>query len=193
MREDEDRHLVTRMLRGDNRAFRAVIEKYTPLVYSVVEGILRSRRSDIEDVMQEVFVKVYVGLPSFRGKAKLSTWLYQIARNTALNAAARFEPPLQPVEEAYYLEASGASPEDDYQQKRTHEVILQLIDTLDEPYRIVLKLRYMGEFSYEEIAGIMDIPIGTVKTHLFRAKTALKTAIEMADRVDVIIDTGGHS
>jgi len=181
------------MLRGDNRAFRTVIEKYTPLVYSVVEGILRSGRSDIEDVMQEVFVKVYLGLPSFRGKAKFSTWLYQIARNTALNATERFKPQLQPVEEAYYLEASGASPEDDYQQKRTHEHIVHLIDTLDEPHRIVLKLRYMGEFSYEEIARIMDIPMGTVKTHLSRAKMALKTAIEREDRADETAGTGGHS
>jgi len=181
------------MLRGDNRAFRVVIEKYTPLVYSVVEGILSSRRSDIEDVLQEVFVKVYVGLPSFKGEAKFSTWLYQIARNTALNAMERFEPPLQPVEDTHHLEAGGASPEDDYQQKRTHEAILQQIDTLDEPYRIVLKLRYMGELSYEEIAGIMDIPMGTVKTYLFRAKAALKTAIDMADRVDEMTGTGGHS
>ena len=179
LKEERDRELVIRALDGDAGAFRDLIEKHTALVYSVVGGILK-RDADIDDTVQEVFIKVYRNLSSYRGDSRFSTWLYRIARNESINALQRSRDRLVPIEEAERLPAQGGNPEEHFARKRLAHDMRGLLSKLDEQYRVVLELRYMGDKSYSEIAEIMEIPVGTVKTNIHRAKAELKRMIESA-------------
>jgi RNA polymerase sigma-70 factor (ECF subfamily) len=173
LRDEKDRGLIEKSLRGDEKAFRRLVEMHTPLVYSAVRAILGGC-PDVEDTVQDVFVKVYRGLHAFRGESKLSTWIYRIARNEALNASARVRPDLVTIEEARDIGSKIKGPDKIYRIEKEREMLNRLIQRLDERYRIALELRYMGEKSYAEISEMMEIPEGTVKTYIHRAKAALK-------------------
>ncbi len=168
-----ERNLVERARSGNERAFRLILEEHHTLIYSVVHGVLQNR-ADAEDTVQEVFIKIYRGLPEFRGASRLSTWIYRIARNEALNALAKRRGHHVPLEECAGLAASDADPDRPLSAAETARLLERCMERLDEQQRIALDLCYRGEKSYEEIADIMDIPIGTVKTHIHRGKTALR-------------------
>lgn len=172
-RDDRDRSLIEKSLEGSGKAFKKLVDKYQPLVYSVVRGIM-GNRDEVEDVTQEVFIKVYRKLATFRGEARLSTWIYRIARNEAINAAKRARSDIGPLDEAERLASSDPGPDRHLESRVTASLVEELLSSLDEQYRVVLELRYMGEKSYTEIAEIMEIPVGTVKTYIHRGKMLLK-------------------
>ena len=180
IRGTSDAALVAKSIEGSERAFARLVERYSAIVYSVVRGIL-GKRNDVEDTVQEVFINIYRGLPSFRGDAKLSTWIYRIARNHALNVRARPSCPHHSIEEAHHLESSDIGPEEAYRRVQLRGDIENLFAKLDERPRVVLELRYMADRSYAEIAEVMDLPIGTVKTHIHRAKRCLKRMLDGLD------------
>jgi len=165
--------LVRKAREGDEKAFRTLLEDHYTLIYSVVRGVV-GPRSETEDIVQEVFIKIFRALGGFRGEARLSTWIYRIARNEAINALQKRRPELVPLEDCDELAACGPDPEAMRRRTVTRERLELLMERLDEPQRVALKLRYMGEKSYEEIADLMEIPLGTVKTHIYRAKLSLK-------------------
>jgi RNA polymerase sigma-70 factor, ECF subfamily len=170
---DDDRDLVEKAIAGDERSFRKILQEHHRLIYSVVRGIV-GPGDDTEDVVQEVFIKVFRALPGFRGEARLSTWIYRIARNEALNATGKRRPTAVPIEDCEDLAAAGDDPMAAHRKRLTRELLERLMEKLDETQRVALELRYMGDKSYEEIADIMDVPLGTVKTHIYRAKLSLK-------------------
>lgn len=129
---------------------------------------------EVDDVLQNVYVKIYRGLGGFRGESRLSTWIYQIARNEAINAARRRRLNGPPVEEVVLPAGEAANPETSFGRRELSGRMERAMADLDENYRIALELRYMGERSYEEIAEAMDLPIGTVKTYIYRGKVQLK-------------------
>jgi RNA polymerase sigma-70 factor (ECF subfamily) len=176
-RDDLDQDLIDRSLDGSGRAFKKLVDRYHPLVYSVVRGIMGNRH-EVEDVTQEVFIKVYRKLATFRGEARLSTWIYRIARNEAINTAKRSRPETESLEEVERVSSDDPGPEKYLERRVTTGLVEDLLSTLDEQYRMVLELRYMGEKSYAEIAEIMEIPIGTVKTYIHRGKMMLKQRLE---------------
>ncbi|MFH1755463.1 MAG: sigma-70 family RNA polymerase sigma factor, partial [Candidatus Latescibacterota bacterium] len=154
MPEDTDHELISRALQGNQKAFRKIVEGYQSVAYAVVRAILGDR-DDVEDVLQNVFIKVYKGLHSFRGDAKLSTWIYRIARNEAINAVAKSGKNLQPLEDMEL-----AAPEEDGPEARLGKRELRgqmdiALSRLDEAQRVAIELRYMSERSYHEIAEIM--------------------------------------
>jgi RNA polymerase sigma-70 factor (ECF subfamily) len=130
--------------------------------------------SETEDVVQDVFIKVFRALPEFRGESKLSTWIYRIARNEALNAREKRRAHFIPIEDCEHLGTDEGNPEASREKRAAAERLERFMRRLDEKERLALELRYRGEKSYEEIAEIMDIPLGTVKTHIYRAKLSLK-------------------
>jgi len=173
---ETDHELVAKSLQGNQKAFKALVERCHGTVYAVVRGVLGSS-DDVDDVVQNVYIKIYRGLSGFRGDSKLSTWVYQIARNEAINATRKHRPDVKPLED-YDLRASDAvTPEAEYRRQEAGERISHAMGDLDENYRMALELRYMGERSYEEIAEIMGLPIGTVKTYIYRGKAQLKKVI----------------
>jgi RNA polymerase sigma factor (sigma-70 family) len=176
--ESHDRDLVEKSLDGSARAFGRLVERYHALVFSVVRGIM-GQRDEVEDVVQEIFIKVYRNLAGYRGEARLSTWIYRIARNEAINAVSRSRPDTEPLDESSGHVSREAGPEERLERKHATRFLEELLTALDEQHRIAIELRYMGEKSYAEIAEIMDIPIGTVKTYIYRAKAAMKKRLSM--------------
>lgn len=171
--DGDERNLVHEALAGDEKAFRTILETHYSLICSVVHSIARER-GETEDIVQEVFIKIFRALRDFRGDSRLSTWIFRIARNEALNAVARRAPLAVPIEDCEDLPGAGEDPEEIRRKSAVREHIGNLMGRLDENQRMALELRYAGEKSYEEIAEIMEIPLGTVKTHIYRAKLSLK-------------------
>ena len=170
---NNDHELVARALRGSQGAFRTIIEANHSVAVAAIRTVLGDS-DEVEDVLQNTFIKVYRGLAGFRGGARLSTWIYRIARNEAINALSRRRPDHARVDDLE-LEARGNdSPEDGLAKRQLRERLEHALSRLDEEQHVALELRYLGECSYSEIAEIMDIPMGTVKTHIHRGKKALR-------------------
>jgi len=173
---DNDHDLIARSVQGDQKAFRDLLERHHATAWAVVRGVMGDR-DEVEDVIQQVYIKVFRGLPRFRGEARFSTWLYQIARNEAINAVKKRRLDTIPVEDVVLAAPARDNPEAAWQRDRTGSQLEAAMARIDEKYRLAIELHYMGEHSYEEIAEIMDLPLGTVKTYIHRGKADLKKAM----------------
>ncbi|HLF24137.1 MAG TPA: RNA polymerase sigma factor [Burkholderiales bacterium] len=175
MSNDQDRELVARALRGDGRAFRDLVGRHHSVAYAVVRAILGPQRfDDVDDVMQLVYLKVHQGLGSFRGDAKFSTWLYQIARREAIDVVSKRRLDAVSIDEVEIAARTNDAPDVATHTHDTQEQVERAMAELDESYRTAIELRYMAEKSYEEIAEFMHLPVGTVKTYVHRGKLELK-------------------
>lgn len=171
----EEKILINKILKGDLQSFKTLVERYENLVFCVIRRLL-NKTEDVEDIAQEVFIKVHQNLVRFNFQAKLSTWIAQIAYNTALNHLKKLNREslsfyTKPVKDIYL------STEDLDQMLVKSDVAAyldKLIAQLPEQYRIVITLYHLKEFSYEEIETITGMPGGTVKSYLFRARKMLK-------------------
>lgn len=175
MSNDQERDLVARAARGDARAFRALIATHHSTAYAVVRAILGPRRfDDVDDVMQLVYLKTYQGLASFRGESKFSTWLYQIARREALDVVSKRTLESTSIDDVVIPARASDLPDATLGDRDMKEWIERAMGELDESYRTAIELRYMAEKSYEEIADLMRLPVGTVKTYVHRGKLELR-------------------
>ena len=174
---ESERELVRRGQAGDNDAFARLVERNQTAIYNLLLRMTRDREEAV-DLTQETFLRAWRSLAGFRAEAKFSTWLYRIAYNVCLSRRV--------VHRAAFADPSAAEslpiPEREeppavvLRQER-RERVLAAMDGLTPAYRLVLDLYYWRECSYEEIAAILDQPMGTVKTHLFRAKAALRAQL----------------
>jgi RNA polymerase sigma-70 factor (ECF subfamily) len=172
---DQDRELVARALRGDGRAFRDLVGRHHTVAYAVVRAILGPQRfDDVDDVMQVVYLKAHQGLASFRGDAKFSTWLYQIARREALDVVSKRRVDSVSIDDVEIATRPDDAPDAMTRDRHAREWMERAMGELDESYRTAIELRYMAEKSYEEIAELMRLPVGTVKTYVHRGKLELK-------------------
>jgi len=175
-----DSELVARSLRGDERAFRELLTRHHGVAYAVVRAILGDR-DDVDDVMQVVYLKAYQGLKSFRGDAKFSTWLYQIARREAIDASRRRRRDVTDIEDVPLPADPADAADAPLRERDTREWLDRAMGEIEAHYRTAIELRYMAEKSYEEIAAIMDLPEGTVKTYVHRGKIELKRILSRPD------------
>lgn len=157
---------------GGERAFGELIRRHQGKVRGLLMR-LASDRNLADDLAQEVFLRAYRGLCGFEGRARFSTWLYRIAYNVYLNHRARVREHAALPEG---FESGTAAPESSMSASRAdlRRDLESAITTLPERYRAVVMLYYLEDVSYPEIAEILDIPLGTVKTHLHRAKRLLR-------------------
>jgi RNA polymerase sigma-70 factor (ECF subfamily) len=178
MSDFDERALIERCRAGDDTAFGELVDRYKDLVYGVVYRMV-SERTQVDDLAQEVFLKVHRGLPYFRGDAKLSTWIFRIVQNVCSQARARRVPELP-------LERDGETGPR-YEPGRTDAAFgeIELRDRLEkaiaqlpENYRLLIAAHYLKGVQYEALAETLDIPLGTVKTHLHRAKRRLRELLE---------------
>jgi RNA polymerase sigma-70 factor, ECF subfamily len=181
--DPQDEHdLIERCRGGDRTAFADLVDRYKTMVFTLVDRMIGDK-APVEDLAQEVFVRVYQGLPGFRGDARLSTWIYRIAYNVCVAELERAQHRVEFVSIDPRGDAEG--PRLDLQDERQDpEAILsridvsatvqKLLDRLPPRSKALLSLYYMQELSYEEIAAVMALPLGTVKAHLHRAKQALR-------------------
>lgn len=173
---DRDFELVAKSLQGNQLAFKELVERHHTTAFAVVRGVMGDS-DDVEDVVQMVYVKVYRGLDRFRGDSKFSTWLYQIARNEAINAVKKRRLDTIPVEDLVVAAPEQDGPEAAFRRAAAADELEQAMAHIEERYREVLELRYMGERSYDEISEMTGLPIGTVKTYIHRGKSALKNVM----------------
>jgi RNA polymerase sigma factor (sigma-70 family) len=169
-----EREVLSRIKGGDLKAFTALVKQYQKLVFHVVQRVA-SRPEDVEDISQEVFVKVYKRLDTFNFESKLATWIARIAYLTAIDYLRKYRPnpaPSEPVVEPVYF--TQETPEQVLIQQDATLYVQTLVDGLPESYRIVVTLYHLEEFSYSEIEQITGLPAGTVKNYLFRARKLLK-------------------
>jgi RNA polymerase sigma-70 factor (ECF subfamily) len=177
-----DRQLVERAQRGDKHAFELLVIKYQRKLARLLSRFIRDA-SEVEDVTQEAFIKAYRALPSFRGDSAFYTWLYRIGINTAKNylvAMGRRAPTATGVdsEEAEGTEEGEQlrdlnTPENQMMSRQIAETVDQTLQELPEELRTAITLREIDGLSYEEIAQIMNCPIGTVRSRIFRAREAI--------------------
>jgi len=177
-----DQQLVERAQRGDKRAFDLLVSKYQRKLARLLSRFIRDS-TEVEDVTQEAFIKAYRALPTFRGDSAFYTWLYRIGINTAKNylvALGRRAPTTTNIdsEEAEGFEDGDQlrdlnTPEDELASKQVAETVNQTLGELPEELRTAITLREIEGLSYEDIANIMNCPIGTVRSRIFRAREAI--------------------
>ncbi len=179
-----DQQLVERAQRGDKHAFELLVVKYQRRLGRLISRFVRNA-AEAEDVTQEAFIKAYRALPAFRGDSAFYTWLYRIGINTAKNhllAQGRRAPTSTPfdAEEAEAFEDASllhevSTPENELMSKQVVAVVNASLQQLPEDLRTALTLREIEGLSYEEIAAVMNCPIGTVRSRIFRAREVVAT------------------
>ena len=177
-----DQQLVLRAQGGDKRAFELLVIKYQRKLGRLLSRFVRDP-AEVEDVAQEAFIKAYRALPTFRGDSAFYTWLYRIAINTAKNylvAMGRRAPTTTGVDidEAENFEDADQlrdtnTPETEFEGKEIAGAVNKAMDALPEDLRTAITLREIEGLSYDEIANVMNCPIGTVRSRIFRAREAI--------------------
>ena len=177
-----DQQLVERAQRGDKRAFELLVLKYQRKLGRLLSRFVRDP-AEVEDVTQEAFIKAYRALPGFRGDSAFYTWLYRIGINTAKNylvALGRRAPTstgfdneeAEGFEDADQLRDSN-TPESELEGKEIAATVNRAMDALPKDLRTAITLREIDGLSYEEIANVMNCPVGTVRSRIFRARDAI--------------------
>jgi RNA polymerase sigma-70 factor, ECF subfamily len=186
-----ERLLLGRLVRRDEEAFNEIVRSYSDRVYNLILRLVGSP-SEAEDIAQEVFVTVFKSIESYRGEAKLSTWILRIAANHSKNRIkylARRRTSGQELRDGTDatemadegkapVQAHFDSPDVVLEAAETEKIMQEAIANLDEEQRLLVVLRDVEELSYDEIVGITGLPEGTVKSRLHRARMALKDLLE---------------
>jgi RNA polymerase sigma-70 factor (ECF subfamily) len=182
-----DQQLVAKVQAGDKRAFDLLVLKYQHKIFGLVSRYVKDSH-EVQDVTQEAFIKAYRALPKFRGDSAFYTWLYRIATNTAKNylvSRGRRPPGTDvDVEDAEYYD-SGAplrdleNPENQLFGEELKAVVHRAIGELPDDLRAAVTLREFDGLSYEDIAEIMDCPVGTIRSRIFRAREAIDKQVKI--------------
>jgi RNA polymerase sigma-70 factor, ECF subfamily len=182
----DDRALVERILGGDRDRFSELVSRYEKRVINYVYRIIH-RYEDAHDLTQDIFVKVYLALDRYDPKYQFSTWLFRIAQNSSIDALRKktiSEVPLtrssddeSGTKEREFAD-DGISPYRALKNKELSAAIDKAVAKLPSDYRELIQLRHFAELSYEEIASMKRLPLGTVKNKLFRARNLLKEALD---------------
>jgi len=181
-----DSQLVARVQKGDKQAFDLLVLKHQYKVHAIISRYIKDF-DEVNDVVQEAFIKAYRALENFRGESAFYTWLYRIAVNTAKNylVSRNRRPPSFDVDatNSQYSEENiqlqdHDSPENILYKNELESVINDAVSELPEDLRTALMLREFEDLSYEQISDIMDCPVGTVRSRIFRAREALEEKIK---------------
>src|SRR5207248_4532939 len=171
-----ERELVERCRSGDEAAFQELVDRYKDLVFALIARTVQDR-SRAEDLAQDVFLRIHRGLPYFRGEARLSTWIYRIVANVCVRDQGRPTP--------LSLDEDGARDRLSQGASDRHAGDLELRDRLEKAiarlpanYRLLVAAHYLRGVQYEDLAEALQLPLGTVKTQLHRAKQQLRRLLE---------------
>lgn len=181
---EEDFDAIRKILDGDNSAFAFLQNKYKTRIKSLVRRMIKDP-DDVDDLTQEAFIKAYNALDTFQFAYNFSAWLYRIASNSCIDflRKKRFKTISldQPIggEEDLYIDVASEDHTPDLQMISTErkKILNRAIEELPENYRVIIQMRHNEELDYKEISEKLDIPLGTVKAHLFRARRILYDAL----------------
>ena len=184
----QDAQLVERVVAGDGEAFRQLVERHQRPVYGLLLRMVRVPAL-AEDLAQETLIKAYRAIGTFDRSRKFSSWLFKIAHNTAIDHLRKNRPPTVPLETtegerldplALLAVPESQSPEARARGRDLAEALQEALMTLRPDYREAVLLRFQQGLPYDEIADILDLPLGTVKTHLHRARKQMAAALRAA-------------
>ncbi len=176
-----DIELVKLAINGDENAYAEIMNRYRKKVEVIVLKIVK-QKSEVEDLVQEIFTKAFTSISTFKSEFSFSTWLYKIATNHCIDFVRKRKISTFSLDEDYELEEDtiqreipdwSLTPDRELFEKQRNEIIHQAINSLPEHYRKVIIMRHFEDKSYEEIAKELKLPIGTVKVHIFRARELL--------------------
>jgi RNA polymerase sigma-70 factor (ECF subfamily) len=187
--EIDERILITRTLAGDDDAFAALVRTHQTSVYNIAYRLV-GQRETAQGLAQETFLRAFKALPTFDLNRPLGPWLYRIATNLSLNWVKRARLPMVSLEASHPVDEedtepleipdTSAEPAARFVQAEMQAQLRQAILTLPSDYRAVIELRHFQEMDYEEMAEALNIPIGTIKTRLFRARRLLRDRLAPA-------------
>jgi len=171
-----DRELVDACRRGDEAAFQELVARYKDLVFALIARTVPDR-SRAEDLAQDVFLRIHRGLPYFRGEARLSTWIYRIVANVCLQQGDRKPQAISLDDDRARVKTPAAADRrfSDFEQR---ERVEKAIARLPANYRLLIAAHYLEGVQYEDLAEALQLPLGTVKTQLYRAKRQLRHLLE---------------
>lgn len=177
----DDAFLVEQCRAGDEEACEALVRQYQERVFALISR-MTGDPDRVEDIAQEVFLKAFRSLKSFRGGSRFYTWLYRITVNTVLNTmrsqGRRQETSLDALGGLEVQADADMEPAEVTARLELARRVREAIDQLEEPYRVIIYLRELEDLSYEEIAEVVELPVGTVKSRLFRARQHLKGLLQ---------------
>src|SRR5262245_38575010 len=173
-----ERELVERCRSGDENAFQELVDRYKDLVFGLIARTVQDR-SRAEDLAQDVFLRVHRGLPYFRGEARLSTWIYRIVVNACLQERAPATVSLDAMtNDGARTHVMPSALDRQFSDLELRDRLEKAIARLPPNYRLLVAAHYLQGVQYEDLAEAMDLPLGTVKTQLHRAKQQLRRVLE---------------
>jgi RNA polymerase sigma-70 factor (ECF subfamily) len=181
-----DIELVRIAVNGEEKAYMELMNRYKRKIEFIVFRII-GRKSEIEDLVQEIFTKAFTSLKTFKSEFAFSTWLYKIATNHCIDFLRKKRITTYSIDEEYEMDDSSITieipdwsriPDSEIMKNQRNELIRKAIDALPEHYRRVIILRHFEDRTYEEIARILKLPLGTVKVHIFRARELLYKSLK---------------
>ena len=176
---DNETTLIQRAQKGDHDAFAALVDEHQRYVYNLALRVVKDENEAL-DLTQETFVRAWTALPNFKGQSQLRTWLYRIVTNLCYNKLPNLRRSLNDLGDDVkedIPESNFNTPANEFESNETRRHLHQAIDGLDANYKLLITLRYQNELSYDEIASTLNLPLGTVKTGIFRAKAQLRNAL----------------
>lgn len=171
-----DKKNVKLVLEGDTRAFAALVAKYKKRIRALGFSFFRNE-SDVDDFLQDVFVKVFTALSTFRWESSFSTWITRIAYNMACNAVNRKKEYTSFTGEIE-IPMEGFSPEELHLREATRQAVKTSLELLPHKYHVCLDMYFFYDMSYQEISEVTGFPVNTVKSHVFRAKKLLREILK---------------
>lgn len=171
-----DIKLVKESIAGNSQSFAKLVSYYQTRIQTVGRSFFKNE-ADTEDFVQDVFLKAYMNLSSFKGESQFSTWLIRIAYTTAINSKSRRKEYL-PLEDDTIIPSEGKTPEENQMLKLTAQAVREAVKELPQNYAVCLDFYFFFDFSYEEISVITGFPVNTIKSHIFRAKQILRTKLQ---------------
>jgi RNA polymerase sigma-70 factor (ECF subfamily) len=173
---DDEKALIQRAQRGEHDAFAALVDEHQRYVYNLAFRVVKDENEAL-DLTQETFIRAWTALPNFRGQSQFRTWLYRIVTNLCCNRLPTLRRSLNDLGDDVMEDIPASAfdvPAAKFESNEARRYLRQAIEDLDGHYRLLITLRYQSELSYEEIATTLNLPLGTVKTGIFRAKQQLR-------------------
>lgn len=176
---DNEQSLIRRAQKGDQDAFATLVDEHQRYIYNLAFRVLKDENEAL-DLTQETFVRAWTALPNFKGQSQFRTWLYRIVTNLCYNRLPNLRRSLNDLGDDVMEdipETTFDNPAHEFESSETRTYLYKAIEALDANYKLLITLRYQSELSYDEIASTLNLPLGTVKTGIFRAKEQLRRSL----------------
>jgi len=184
-----DSKLISQTIAGEVEAFGALVDRYQPRLFNAMVHFLRDK-TEAEDVVQDAFVLAMTKLDSFKGNSQFYTWLYRIAHNVAISKLRKKRPTMSldygtkdNPSPGFGIPDDGEQPGDRLEKEEQIQTLMSAMERLSDEHRSILILREMEGMDYEAIAGVLQLPVGTVRSRLHRARATLREIMETTDQL----------